>query len=542
MVCGSETPLFISKATNANRYDWIFEGSSITSVADTIAEHKYNNLGLKNIMVTPMYNGCAGTPINFQIRIKGVIAKFKYANTCGDKKTFKFENNSLGNISTIAWNLGDNALSNDPDMVMHTYPQAGAFQARLDISDNITGCVDAFLTKIYTANPILQNPDRSICINTNTSFAVSNNYTNPALTYEWNVVGIDIVAGRDSSPVIYADVLDNYNNHVILNNGPQYCRDTIQLDHPITVRGPKLDFTAPTNLCLNTPLTVTNLSHAFEASDSIKLWYWNFGRVHTNDTIYQPAPYTYTTARAYYVKLTAVDIHGCTDTLTKRVVMRPMPFLWIIPKMDTVCAGQSSTLIGYTSDEILWKPASTNFCTTCDTTTVRPTETMKYYATATNRFNCTATDSAMVKVLKPFTANALTPDTSVCAGEKIMLDVEPKDKVISWSPAASLTQNDKYDPYATPVQTTVYRATLTDSAGCFSSTADITLSVRSKPTVRAGEDRTYPYNGNFTFRPTYSENVRTYLWTPADSLTCTTCPNPGGIATTTKTYSAKIGN
>ncbi|MFT3911602.1 MAG: PKD domain-containing protein [Ferruginibacter sp.] len=541
--CGSETPQFISHATNANRYDWDFTGGgNITSVTDTLVEHRYSNLGIKHITVTPVYNGCPGTPINFQVNIIGVIARFTYANTCEDRKTFLFDNTSQGNISTIHWSLGNQSYSQNMDTVSHTYPQSGVFGVKLLISDNITGCVDSFKTRIYTANPVLKNNDQSICINTDTHFSITNNYSNPNITYLWNLLGTEIGPTPDAAPIMHADSLGHFNSQAILDNGPQYCPDTIHLDHLITVRGPQLDFTMPESICLNVPLTVVNHSHAYQPGDTVNVWSWNFGGSTANINGFQPEPYTYSSSRIYpyRVKLTATDITGCTDSLVKKVFVRPMPFIWIIPKLDTLCEGQSTTLTGYTSDDILWTPGSSNFCATCDTTTMSPTLTTKYYATVTNSFSCVSVDSALVKVFNPFTTTPLTPNESFCGGRKIPLDVEPKNKVITWSPAASLSNANIYNPVASPQQSTVYTATLIDSAGCFSSETNIRFNVNPIPLIDAGADKVYPYNAGFRIEPAHSSNIASWLWMPGDSLDCNTCPVVSGIALHTKTYSVTV--
>jgi gliding motility-associated-like protein len=193
-------------------------------------------------------------------------------------------------------------------------------------------------------------------------------------------------------------------------------------------------------------------------------------------------------------------------------------------------------MIGYTSDDILWSPANPNFCINCDTTTVRPTLTTRYYAVATNSFNCSSIDSFTVKVVNPFTAIPLSPDATICEGERVQLDVAPKDKLIVWSPAGSLSNSNIFNPMATPLQSTNYVATLTDSLGCFSSSTTIHVIVKSKPMIDAGPDRVYPYNTTFRLTPNFSENVRVWLWAPADSLSCHNCPTPITNAVTTKTY------
>ncbi|MEO5891554.1 MAG: PKD domain-containing protein, partial [Ferruginibacter sp.] len=60
VVCGSETPVFIAKAVNANLYSWDFGDGTSATFTDTIAQHKYNSLGIKTVTVTPLYFGCAG--------------------------------------------------------------------------------------------------------------------------------------------------------------------------------------------------------------------------------------------------------------------------------------------------------------------------------------------------------------------------------------------------------------------------------------------------------------------------------------------------
>jgi gliding motility-associated-like protein len=64
--------------------------------------------------------------------------------------------------------------------------------------------------------------------------------------------------------------------------------------------------------------------------------------------------------------------------------------------------------------------------------------------------------------------------------------------------------------------------------------------VNPKPTVNAGADKVFPYYTEFSLAPSYSSNVRRYEWSPADSLSCSTCPVPTTIATRLKTYTVKV--
>ncbi len=276
VVCGSETPVFVSKATNANRYIWDFGDGGTALVSDTITQHKYATLGFKTVTVTPYFNGCPGTTISFQIEVVGVIANYTYSNTCANKKTYSFNNTSQGNLSAVLWNFGDNSANIATLNTTHNYPVSGQFITSLTVTDSILGCSDSYLETIYTANPVLVNADSSICKNANTSFSILNNYTNPSVSYTWNIVGMQIGPTGNPAITIKANILGNFNNFVSINYGPQSCPDTVQLNHRVLIKGPDLNFNAPSAMCFNTLFSVTNNSKPFISADSISLWYWNF--------------------------------------------------------------------------------------------------------------------------------------------------------------------------------------------------------------------------------------------------------------------------
>jgi gliding motility-associated-like protein len=540
--CGSEAGQFVARATNADSYDWDFGGGAVVTVRDTFVEHKFSSLGVKVVKVTPRYNNCPGQTITMQVEVIGVIAKFNYHNTCNDKKTFAFQNTSDGNLSTILWRFGDQTPTVSSLHAVHTFPTSGVFRTKLYEKDNITGCIDSASARIFTANPLMVNPDHSICINSTTRFRIDQNYQNPAATYTWNVLG-DTIASTLPTINMTATTLGYFpDNMVVIDNGNSYCPDSIRLNHPVTVRGPRIDFEVPSEMCLNIPLAVTNHSLPYQPADTIKTWLWNYGRPGWNDTGYQPRPYQFPVHKLYDIKLTAIDIYGCKDSLVKQVAVRPIPFLWIIPRVDTLCLGQRDSVIAYTSDNVLWSPsvAGPPFCDNCDSTLLGPTQTTRYQVSSTNSFGCSVNDSMLVKVYQPFDAIPGSPNGAICEGEKLQLLMNPPDKKITWTPAISLSNAQIFNPVAYPAQTTIYRANLEDSVGCFNSMAAIRVVVNPKPLVNAGPDKILPYASPFTLTPSYSSNVSQYVWSPADSLSCRTCPYPASVATRMKTYTIAV--
>ncbi|HEY8690085.1 MAG TPA: PKD domain-containing protein, partial [Chitinophagaceae bacterium] len=403
VICGSENAVIIAKAKNANSYYWDFGDGTKTRVTDTITQHKFGTLGIKNITVTPAFNECKGVSASFQINVIGVIATYSYSNTCSDKKTFSFTNTSQGNQSGISWDFGDGSPVLNSTNATHTFPSAGSYVTSLTITDNITGCSDTYPQTIYTADPSMINPDLAICRNSATTFSIINNYNNPSATYLWNVVGMPEQPSNTSSITATAGTFGNFNSYVIINNGTQYCPDSISLNNTILVRGPIIDFNAPDTICFNSAYNVSNNSKPYFATDLIRMWSWNFGG-NGSDNNFQPQPYTFTCAGLFNVKLIGVDKNGCKDSIVKTITVKESPFLRVIPKLDTLCAGQTATLIAFHNDKIIWAPANLVSCNNCDTVIANPTVTTKFYVTATNNLNCSSTDSVSIKVYTPFNA------------------------------------------------------------------------------------------------------------------------------------------
>ncbi len=539
--CGSEMPTFTSSAVNANSWFWDYgDGTTVTTTTGT-AQHKYLTLGTKTIKVTPYFNGCPGNLIQFSIDIVGVIAQYIFINTCGAKRTFSFTNTTLGNQSVITWNFGDGSpISNIPNPT-HTFPPVGLFVTSLTITDNATGCTDIYYRAIYTASPILTNSIAAICRNSSTTFNLQNNYPNNGAGYTWNVAGLPAVTNSTASYTITASILGNFsNNFVVINNGVEYCLDTVTQLANLLVKGPNLSYTIPASVCANSSFNILNTSSPFVPTDTVKLWYWNYGIIPTRDTTFQPRPMKYAGAGTYTIKLVAKDKAGCIDSLSKQIIVKPIPFLRVFPRTDTICLGQSIQLIAFHSDTLSWSPSATLSCATCDTVIANPTTTTLYFARANNALNCPVFDSSLITVFQPFTAAPVTSTVYVCLNDSVQINALPFGNVITWSPTTTISNINAYNPFVSPPTNTTYTAVLIDSVGCFSDTTFVDVIVKTLPNVTAGPDQILPYNSMFTITAVYGSNVVSYEWSPANSLTCSTCPITFGTALQSQLYTIKV--
>jgi len=537
--CGSERVRFYGKATTANSYYWDFgDGTNIT-ITDTIIDHKYKTLGSKRVILTPYFNGCAGTKDTVDIYIQGVIADYTYANTCGNKNTYAFTNQSLGNVDHFEWVFSDAPAVIDSANynITHSFPLNGNFTSSLYLVDSITGCNDYMERNIFTAMPVFTRSTNAVCKDSLIVYQVKNTY--PAgygYSYEFVVNGISVNNLSDSVLSFHPTTFGNFTEYVVIrdnNNGT--CNDSIYLSGPTQVRGPVVSFSAATSVCFDTAVAVINNSYPFFSTDNIIKWDWDFGD-RRKDTVKNPLPHKYIVpSNYYYITLTATDINNCKQKYERAVFLRPMPRINVFPPIDTICLGETTMLRAYTADTLLWITTTNISCNNCDTVMVNPTVTTNYIARAVNIYGCKSYDTSLVKVYAPINLRVSPADTTVCPGNPIPYTLNTTGKVL-WTPATFLNNDKIRNPVSRPDSAITYTVTVADSVGCFADTATAVVRLYQKPQVDAGPDLVLPYNTAYTLTPVYSSDVINYLWSPAADLSCSNCASPNGVALKKETY------
>ncbi len=539
--CGSEIIEFYGYADSANSYRWDF-GDGITEItSNNTITHKYKSLGTKQVVVTPFYNGCAGTGLTISIFIKGVIADYTYANTCSNKSRYNFINNSLGPISSFEWTFSDvpgfvETTNNNPT---HTFPPSATSVANLLIVDNVTGCRDSLSSIIYTATPSLISNKMDVCLKSDVTYRVQNTYP-PAVGfyYEFHVNGGIVNNGGDSIYTLNTNFLGTFNDYVVIKDTmPGTCEDTLNIVI-VNVRGPVIDFSFPGKICMDSAVTFINNSYPKFASDSIITWKWEYGDGQ-KDSVKNPAPHKFLAPARHTVKLQATDINGCTLFKELPIEIAALPSLSVLPAIDTLCLGQSATLVAYTSDSLIWITNTDISCTSCDTVVVNPTMTTNYIAKAVTINGCKNYDTSVVKVFRPINLSVSQTLTSVCPGIPVQFNLNTTG-ITTWNPSTFLNDPSIQNPIAIPDSNITYTIIVKDSVGCFTDTVTASIIVFPRPIVEAGIDRFLPYNAPFTLAPNYGTGTRTYLWTPQGSLSCTNCPRPFGAALKSERYTIEI--
>ncbi|MDB5201435.1 MAG: Gliding motility-associated C-terminal protein [Ferruginibacter sp.] len=540
--CASETISFAGFAPTANFYAWDFGDGQQANVNDTTVTHLYRTLGPMTATVTPYFNGCAGPSATVNIFIRGVVARYSLGNSCTAKSTYDFTNQSLGRIDHFEWRFSDvpGFIDSSNFSTRHTFPGYGSFMSTLNLYDYSSGCTDSLSLPVFTASPSVSVSTTQVCKDSSLLYSINNTYpASSPYAYDFHVNGQLVNTGNTPSLSYQPSQFGTFNDYVVVYDpNAATCNDTLRLPAPVNVRGPVPNFNSIASVCADTAVSVINLSSPYFAADSLVAWRWNFGD-NRYDSVKNPLPHTYAGGGIYTISLKVTDKNGCSQDTFRQVTIYSLPPLTVFPARDTICLNDTLQLFGFSTDSLRWSPTTNINCVNCDTVTVRPQFTTAYVATAQNSYGCKATDTAFIRVYRPFKMGLMPLDTSVCKGQPVQFRMA-NPGITTWSPPDFLSNTGIPNPVAVPDTSIQYKVLVTDSAGCFSDSAYPKITIYPPVTVDAGPDLTLPYNTAFTFTPVYGNNAMAYSWTPAGNLSCTNCANPSGTAVKKQSYEIDV--
>jgi len=168
-----------------------------------------------------------------------------------------------------------------------------------------------------------------------------------------------------------------------------------------------------------------------------------------------------------------------------------------ISGVTAICIGNNTELTASGGGSYLWSTGE-------DSThiTVGPDSTTTYFITVTNAAGCTATDSAVVTVNTSSAASITPAGDSVCIGNSTTLTASGGSSYL-WNTGASTAAIT-----VSPVLSTIYRVTVTNSYGCTYVT-DAIVTVNTVPIISKElvTDCTDSYQATLT-----SSEAITYHW------------------------------
>lgn len=167
-------------------------------------------------------------------------------------------------------------------------------------------------------------------------------------------------------------------------------------------------------------------------------------------------------------RVTGVNDKGCVgfDEVTVSIPFHPEVSA---DTSGTLCPGTSVTLTASEGEQFLWSTGDTTA-----SITVSPEQSTIYYLQAEGPDGCSVQLSAAVSVASAV-GTFISPDAAICEGESTNLFASGGD--ISWSTGDSISTIT-----VSPLQTTTYSASITNSLGCVF-LRETTVTVRPAPAI-----------------------------------------------------------
>ncbi len=294
--------------------------------------------------------------------------------------------------------------------------------------------------------------------------------------------------------------------------------------------GFKPDFTV-SGSCYQSPFTFTDKT--FAAYGNVDSWVWNFGDAATaNTSAVQNPAHLFTSPNNTTVTLAVTTSVGCSDTISKTVVVNDKPEIKL-PFTDTlICNGDQLPLnIESFGDSYTWTPVYNINNAGIRNPVVQPADTTVYTVVVKDK---SCIDSARLRVnVLDFITVKLPADTAICATDSITFYPVSDALGYAWSETgnnATLSSAIIKNPKAAPLQNTIYFVAA--KLGHCTAGTQTSVLVSPYPTGNAGRDVTICYGSTVQLQG--STAAAFYNWQPANSLlhANTLTPLAGPQATT----------
>lgn len=318
------------------RHFWDFgDGTTATNFNPAKAFTNPGQFKVKYLAMTDA--GCLSDTVEKLIEVtKAPVAKFGILDPLCVSKSITFSDSSslpggYGSIVNWNWNTGTGTPINNATAanITQTYAATGNYTTSLQLRTN-TGCLSPVYSLPITIhpNPVVDFTSSYGCmpnpvINFNSTSTIADG-TQSQFTYLWNF-------GDAGSGVFNSSTIQNpshqypgvgaYNVKLKITSAFGCIDSTVKIADKIYPQ-PKADFTAPAEVCWQTPITFTNTSNGF--THPVTKWEWRFSDG-TSSTQQNPVK-NFTNPGTYTATLWVFTDQNCvSDTIVKTVVVNPWP-------------------------------------------------------------------------------------------------------------------------------------------------------------------------------------------------------------------------
>lgn len=517
-------------------WQWDFGDGNIQNFSGPPFQHVYDSVGIFTVKLTITdAAGCIDTlTITNLVSTSNPIPDFIaiHPQTCPGGSVF-FENRSSPATVGSFWDFGDGNTSTvfSP---FHSYTTPGIYTVKLRIQDT-NGCADSLIRDQYMQ---VMNPVASFTVNDSVGSCIplQIQFTNTSTYYLESFW--DFGPGQGTSlltnPIHYYSVPGVYQAQLIIQS-PGGCRDTAY--QTITVydtAGSRVDYT-PVSGCKPLAVSLSSFSPGPMVS-----YFWDFGDGNTQTTSVPNSSHIYTSFGSFLPKVIMEDQTGCLIPLqgldTVLVIGANAKFGLdrnVFCDTGTVQFIDSTTfndpVISYT-----WSFGDGGSSTVQNPIYQYQTPglyTVQLAIQTQNGCRDTATKLQEVRVVAS-PAVDIAGDTVVCVNSSLLhsgIFLQADTSTVEWfwnfpNGNTSTQQNPPPQVYTIP-GSYIVTATAINSTGCTDTTTQGIL-VNPLPVVTMPGQMTVQAGFPVTIPATYSPNTISWIWSPAQGLSCTSCPAP----------------
>lgn len=310
--CVSDTVRFFGTTVGANQWLWDFGDGQVSN--EQHPKHLFRDTGMVTVTLTPLYNGCPGTPVTKAnlFRKNAPVAAFDYSINCNQVLEVAFINKSITETlhgdNHFLWTFGDGATSNEENPGTHSYASPGNYTVQLTVSND--SCTSVYIKRINLVAPNADFTYRNgaVCKNTPLSFEPVEDSAKIA-TYNWMMEGI-LIGDERNVDTIFTTPGDRILQLTVTDNNG--CIST--LSKTIAIKGPVAKFSVPSLLHCGTDAVV--FTDETVTTSPITEWSWNFGDGIAQKFTSPPFTHPYADTGRYLIRLSVKDADGCTDNFT----------------------------------------------------------------------------------------------------------------------------------------------------------------------------------------------------------------------------------
>ncbi len=563
----STAPINFSGAVNNTTYNWTNTNTAIGlaasgsgNIPSFTVNTNSNTVQTATITVTPTVNGCTGTPKTFTITVNPIptVLQPPAQTLCNNSSTAAVNFSGAVNNTAYNWTNSNTAIGlaasgngNIPSFIATT-SGAAITSGTITVMPSANGCNGASKTFVITVNPtpdVQQPANQTLCSSSNTapvSFSGAVNNT----VYNWTNSNTNIGLAASGSGNIASFVAVNTANTAAAasatitvtptaNGCPGTPKQFVIAVNPT----PSVMQVGSQALCNNGNTAPIQFTGAVAGA--------SYNWTNTNSGIGLAASGSGDIASFKAVNTSAIAVtatikvdpvtaacQGQSHTFT--ITVNPTPAVKAT-QSATVCLGKTVQLNATGATQYTWSPATNLSCASCASPSSTPTDTIRYTVTGTSAAGCTAADSILLTVIKPFKM-VVGPGDSICVGTQLNMHAANANSYI-WSPRAGLNRFDIADPLVSINTTSTYRVVGYDNHQCFTDTGFVTIVVGPTPTVNIGPDRSLAVGTPLQLHAvTGGGPIIRYLWTPAADLSCNNCASPSTTVKDNSFYSVVVTN